>query len=76
MILIYILCHSCFLGMVASRLLIDFELLKENKSKDMAILSVCSVGALATHLLSYVNQTLWCWKSYPLMTAYLAKVRI
>ena len=62
--------------MVASRLLIDFELLKENKSKDMAILSVCSVGALATHLLSYVNQTLWCWKSYPLMTVYLAKVSI
>lgn len=71
----------CFLGMIASRMLIEFDLLKTNNNdkdgknkKDMALLVVCSLGALATHLLSYVNQNLWCWKSFVGMTIYLVKV--
>jgi hypothetical protein len=71
----------CFLGMIASRMLIEFDLLKRNNNdgdgknkKDMALLVMCSLGALATHLLSYVNQNLWCWKSLIGMTIYLVKV--
>ena len=46
----------CFLGMITSRLLIEFDLLKEeacsSKTKrDVAALVVCSVGALASQLM-------------------------
>jgi len=71
----------CFLGMIASRLLIEFDLLKKDTNggdsknkKEIALLVVCSLGALATHLLSYVNQNLWCWQSLIGMTIYLGKV--
>lgn len=71
----------CFLGMVASRLLIEFDLLQkgsndsETKNKqDIGLLVLCALGALATHLLSYVNQNLWCWNSLIGMTIYLGKV--
>lgn len=67
-----------FLGMVTSRILIDFGLVKKGRilcaRKDMAMLTVCSMGALASHLLSYVNQSLWCWRSYPRMTVYLGQL--
>ncbi|KAL7530715.1 hypothetical protein ACHAXR_003638 [Thalassiosira sp. AJA248-18] len=68
----------CFLGMVTSRVLIEFGLLKEGSGKgsrkDVAMLVVCSVGALVSHLLSYVNQNLWCWRSLVGMTVYLAQL--
>eukprot|EP00985_Skeletonema_marinoi_P035198 scaffold45930_cov219-Skeletonema_marinoi.AAC.6 len=71
----------CFLGMIASRLLIEFDLLKKDTNggdsknkKEIALLVVCSLGALATHLLSYVNQNLWCWQSLIGMTIYLGKM--
>lgn len=66
----------CFLGMVASRVLIEFGLLKEcdETRKDVAKLTVFSIGALAAHLLSYVNEKLWCWRSLIGMTAYLARL--
>ena len=69
----------CFLGMIASRMFIEFDLLSKqdhgNETKqDMAMLVLCSLGALATHLLSYVNQNLWCWQSILGMTCYLVKV--
>ena len=67
--------------MIASRLLIEFDLLKKGSSdedtknkRDIGLLVVCSLGALATHLLSYVNQNLWCWRSLFGMTIYLGKV--
>jgi len=64
--------------MIASRLLIEFDLLKKDgdskNKKEIALLVVCSLGALATHLLSYVNQNLWCWQSLIGMTIYLGKV--
>jgi hypothetical protein len=67
--------------MIASRLLIEFDLLKKDTNggdsknkKEIALLVVCSLGALATHLLSYVNQNLWCWQSLIGMTIYLGKV--
>lgn len=71
----------CFLGMVAGRMLIEFDLLKSNNKdcdgkgrNERGLLVVCSIGALATHLLSYVNQNLWCWKSLIGMTVHLGKV--
>lgn len=69
----------CFLGMIASRMFIEFDLLSKqdhgNETKqDMAMLVLCSLGALATHLLSYVNQNLWCWQSMLGMTCYLVKI--
>ena len=69
----------CFLGMLTSRVLIEFDLLKKDgdgkgKKKDVAMLVVCSLGALATNLLSYVNDNLYCWKSLMGMTIHLAKV--
>ncbi|KAL7488591.1 hypothetical protein ACHAW6_014189 [Cyclotella cf. meneghiniana] len=68
----------CFLGMVTSRLLIEFELLKVDPSNsarsDTAMLVMCSMGALTASLLSYVNQHLWCWKSLLGMTLHLAKM--
>lgn len=66
----------CFLGMIMSRILIEFELLQgsDKKKKDSAIVIVCSIGALATHLLSYINQNLWCWQSLIGMGANLAQV--
>ncbi len=67
--------------MIASRLLIEFDLLKKGindgdtkNKRDIGLLVVCSLGALATHLLSYVNQNLWCWHSLVGMTIYLGKV--
>eukprot|EP00574_Skeletonema_japonicum_P010123 CAMPEP_0201724568 /NCGR_PEP_ID=MMETSP0593-20130828/8287_1 /ASSEMBLY_ACC=CAM_ASM_000672 /TAXON_ID=267983 /ORGANISM="Skeletonema japonicum, Strain CCMP2506" /LENGTH=292 /DNA_ID=CAMNT_0048215857 /DNA_START=152 /DNA_END=1030 /DNA_ORIENTATION=- len=73
----------CFLGMIASRLLIEFDLLKKGindgdtkNKRDIGLLVVCSLGALATHLLSYVNQNLWCWHSLIGMTIYLGKIII
>ena len=45
----------CFLGMVTSRILIEFGLLKEDHDKgtkkDVAALVVCSIGALASNLM-------------------------
>ena len=46
----------CFLGMITSRILIEFNLLKEDAqngktTRDVAVLVVCSVGALAAHLM-------------------------
>lgn len=66
----------CFLGMVTSRILIEYGLLKEcdENRKDVAKLVMFSMGALAAHLLSYVNQNLWCWRSLVGMTIYLTKV--
>ena len=70
----------CFLGMITSRMMIEFDLLKRNgdnedeTKNDLAMLVLCSLGALATHLLSYVNQNLWCWRSLIGMTVYLVKV--
>ena len=62
-------------------LLIEFDLLKSNNKdcdgkgrNERGLLVVCSIGALATHLLSYVNQNLWCWKSLIGMTVHLGKV--
>ena len=66
--------------MIASRMFIEFDLLSkqdhgnDETKKDMAMLVLCSLGALATHLLSYVNQNLWCWQSMVGMTFYLVKV--
>ncbi|KAL7511130.1 hypothetical protein ACHAXN_008186, partial [Cyclotella atomus] len=69
----------CFLGMITSRVLIEFDLLKVDASKsstkrDVAALVVCSVGALAAQLMSYVNQNLWCWNSLIGMTVHVAKM--
>ena len=66
----------CFIGIVMSRLLIEFELLKgsDEKKKDMAVMVTCSVGALAAHLFSYINQNLYCWNSLIGMAAHFAKV--
>mmetsp|Transcript_2538 Transcript_2538/g.5413 ORF Transcript_2538/g.5413 Transcript_2538/m.5413 type:complete len:334 (-) Transcript_2538:191-1192(-) len=91
----------CFLGMVTSRVLIEFGLLRkeceetkkdntlpsiefgslkkhdetrDETRKDMAMLVVCSVGALAAHLLSDVNQKLRCWPSLIGMTVHLAQL--
>jgi len=66
----------CFLGMVTSRVLIEFGLLKQcdDARKDVAKVVIFAVGALAAHLLSYVNQTLWCWRSLFGMTVHLAKL--
>ncbi|KAL3787538.1 hypothetical protein HJC23_013747 [Cyclotella cryptica] len=69
----------CFLGMVTSRLLIEFELLKVDSNsqsgrRDAAMLVVCSMGSLSASLLSYVNQHLWCWQSMIGMTVHLAKM--
>jgi len=73
----------CFLGMVASRLLIEFDLLEKGSNdvdakhkRDISVLVLCAIGALATHLLSYVNQNLWCWHSLIGMTIYLGKMII
>lgn len=65
--------------MVTSRLLIEFDLLNsttndDKNRKDLALLVVCSLGALTTHLLSYVNQNLWCWNSLIGMTIDYVKV--
>lgn len=67
--------------MIASRLLIEFDLLKKGSNdgdtktkRDLALLVVCSLGALAAHLLSYVNQNLWCSNSLIGMTIFLGKV--
>jgi len=63
----------CFLGMVTNRILIEFDLLSPDrggeKRKDVAMAVVCSLGALVAHLLSFVNQRLWCWKDLVGMTA-------
>ena len=68
-----------FLWMVASRVLIEFGLLKcngdgKNPRKDVAMLVVFSIGSLAANLLSYVNSTLWCWRSLFGMTMRLAQL--
>ena len=65
--------------MIGSRLLIEFDLLRKStkeksNKKDLALLVLCSLGALATHLLSYVNQNLLCWHSLIGMTIYMVKV--
>jgi len=69
----------CFLGMLASRLLIEFELLKptgdvKSSRPDVAMLVVFSIGALVTSLLSYVNQNLWCWESLVGMSITVGKM--
>ncbi len=71
----------CFLGMLASRLLIEFELLKptgdvKSSRPDVARLVVFSIGALVTSLLSYVNQNLWCWESLIGMTITIGQVSL
>mmetsp|Transcript_18501 Transcript_18501/g.34015 ORF Transcript_18501/g.34015 Transcript_18501/m.34015 type:complete len:317 (+) Transcript_18501:61-1011(+) len=74
----FLISMFCFLGMVTSRVLIEFGLLKcdgdESSRKDVAMLIMCSVGALAANLLSYVNSTLSCWHSLFEMTMYLAQL--
>ena len=67
------------LGMVTSRVWIEFGLLKcdgDNKSsrKDVTMLVMCSIGALAANLVSYVNSTLWCWRSLFGITVYLVQL--
>ena len=70
----------CFLGMLTSRLLIEFGLLEYNggendrTKREVAILTVSSIIALAASMMSYVNENLWCWNSLAGMTFYLAKV--
>lgn len=53
----------CFLGIVTSRMLIEFDLLKDSdgKKRDMRLMVVCAMLGLATHLMSYINQNLYCW---------------
>jgi len=62
----------CFLGMVLSRLMIEFDLLKVGSiggaGKNVAMLVLCIFGALITNLMSFVNQNLWCWSSLIGMT--------
>ncbi|EJK46348.1 hypothetical protein THAOC_34985 [Thalassiosira oceanica] len=62
----------CFLGMVLSRLLFEFELLKVGSfggaGENLAMLLLCIFGALITNLMSFVNQNLWCWSSLIGMT--------
>ena len=62
----------CFLGMVLSRLMIEFDLVKVGSlggaGKNVALLVLCIFGALITNLMSFVNQNLWCWSSLIGMT--------
>jgi hypothetical protein len=56
----FLMSMFCFLGMITSRVLIEFDLLKEeacnSKTKrDVATLVVLSVGALASQLLRSVS---------------------
>eukprot|EP00581_Thalassiosira_minuscula_P000251 CAMPEP_0183739446 /NCGR_PEP_ID=MMETSP0737-20130205/57056_1 /TAXON_ID=385413 /ORGANISM="Thalassiosira miniscula, Strain CCMP1093" /LENGTH=330 /DNA_ID=CAMNT_0025974247 /DNA_START=34 /DNA_END=1026 /DNA_ORIENTATION=- len=74
----------CFLGMITSRVLIEFGLLEQSVSgsgkekssgrRDVAMLVVFSVGALASNLMSYINSTLYCWRNLTQMTVYLAQL--
>lgn len=70
----------CFLGMVASRILIEFRLLRsgneneETSRRDAAAVVAYSFGALAANQLSNVNSTLWCWNSLIGMTGHLARM--
>lgn len=68
-----------FLGAVTARMLIEFDLLSKDcgsthTRRDVGLAVVFSMAALIAHLLSYVNQNLWCWKSLIGMTVHFFKL--
>lgn len=70
-----------FLVAVTMRLLLEFDLLKRDADGKLVggntvATVVCSMAALFTHLMSFVNNTLYCWRSIIGMTLHLFKMTV
>lgn len=65
----------CFILGVVQRAILEFDLYKKGRINNLCFV-LFSCAALATHLLSYINQTLYTNSNLLVMTGSLLKVRI
>jgi len=64
-----------FLGGVTSRAVLEFGLLQAERRRALWFVLLCFIS-LASHLFSYINQTLYCWPNLVSMTWYYCKVNL
>lgn len=57
-----------FIGSIAVRCFLEFDLLKTKSRKRLALVVGFSTSALLTHLISYINSSLKCWNNLGEMT--------
>jgi hypothetical protein len=57
-----------FVDIVAARLILEFDMLRHRDRRDTARFILLSAVALQAHLLSIVNETLYCWSNLAEMT--------
>jgi hypothetical protein len=65
----FLSCLLTFIGSIAVRCFLEFDLLMKSKSrKRLALVVAFSTMALLTHLISYINSSLHCWNNLGEMT--------
>jgi hypothetical protein len=64
-----------FLGCIACRALLEFDLLKKERTRP-ALLVIFTMSSLLFHLFSFVNQRLVCWPNLPMMAIAVFKMYI